>query len=123
LDGSYLHCDKRIADASPLDTIAFNQDKRDMVKTYLGSGEAKAYLEPLNQTEELIDGFQSPLGLEVLATVDWLLVREGCQPTVDSIRSGLRAWPAGADAGQRKLSLFDARMLELSLERLTGKKF
>src|SRR6202171_1440754 len=35
LDGSYLHCEKRVADASVLDTIWFEDAKKDAVATFL----------------------------------------------------------------------------------------
>ncbi|MDZ4861664.1 MAG: macro domain-containing protein [Candidatus Hydrogenedentes bacterium] len=119
LDGSYLHCDKRLADASPFDTIWFEDSKREKLNLYLRS-EAKAYLPALEVTDELIDGFQSPLGLEALATVDWLIEREGVAPTLQGIRSGIRNWPAGAEHAERKEKLFNDRLLELALERVRG---
>jgi O-acetyl-ADP-ribose deacetylase (regulator of RNase III) len=122
LDGSYLHCDKRIADASPLDTIWFDYKKQDYLQTYLKSGEVKPYIEALDQTSRVIDGFESPLGMELLATVDWLLVKESCAPTVDDIKDGLKRWPGGPDAGQRKLKIFNDRMINLALNRLSSQQ-
>jgi O-acetyl-ADP-ribose deacetylase (regulator of RNase III) len=116
LDGSYLHCEKRVSDATPWDTISFDERKTDRVSAYLKS-EGKAYLPALERTSQLIDGFESPLGMELLATVDWLIQQEGCAPTVDAVRDGLRRWPD--NAGQRKQGLFDDRMLGLAIERLT----
>jgi O-acetyl-ADP-ribose deacetylase (regulator of RNase III) len=118
LDGSYLHCDKRLADADPFDTVWFEDSKRDKLEFYLKSAEAKEYMPALQATDELIDGFQSPLGMEALATVDWLLTREDVEPTLTAIRSGIRNWPAGADHALRKQKLFSDRLLQLSLERL-----
>lgn len=118
LDGSYLHCDKRLADADPFDTIWFEEAKAGKVDLYLKSAEARDYLPALEATDTLIDGFQSPLGMEVLATVDWLIVREGVEPTVEGVRAGLRRWPAGESAANRKDSLFDNRLIELALDRL-----
>jgi O-acetyl-ADP-ribose deacetylase (regulator of RNase III) len=118
LDGSYLHCDKRLTDAGRFDTIWFDEAKREKVRVYLKSSEARQYLPALEATDELIDGFQSPLGMEVLATVDWLIVRESAEPTLESIRAGLRKWPAGAPAAERKERLFTDRLLNLALERL-----
>ena len=118
LDGSYLHCDKRLADASPLDVIWFEDSKRDKVAAYLTTAEAKPYRKALEATDYLIDGFQSPLGMELLATVDWLLVHKGVESTVDAVRKGLKTWPGGAEAGARKLRLFDDRLIGLALERL-----
>jgi O-acetyl-ADP-ribose deacetylase (regulator of RNase III) len=116
LDGSYLHSDKRIADAGPLDVVRFADARRDRVAAYLQS-EGKGYLSSLEETAELIDGFETPLGMELLATVDWL-VAHGEEATLTGIKQGLGRWQGGADAGARKLRLFDDRMIELALERL-----
>jgi hypothetical protein len=58
--------------------------------------------------------------MELLATVDWLLDREGCLATVVGIKDGLHRWPAGAQAAMRKVKLFDERLIGLALERLTS---
>lgn len=117
LDGSYLKSDKRIADADPLDVIWFNDRKRDLVNAYLHS-EAKQYLPALELTSRIIDGFESPYGMELLSTVDWLITKEGCQPTVDAVEAGITRWPAGERWAQRKARLFDRRAIGIALERL-----
>lgn len=119
LDGSYLRCDKRISDADKSDTIAFNDQKYDKLKTYLNSGEGKEYGVIIDQTAEVIDGFQSPLGLELLSTIDWLITREKCEASVAGIRGGLENWPAGSDAAQRKLKLFNERLITIALDKLS----
>lgn len=119
LDGSYLHCDKRLADAGPFDIIWFDDTKKDRVAAYLTSPEAKIYKKALESTAAIIDGFQSPLGLELLATVDWLLCHTDAQGTVASMRAALAAWPGGADSGERKRRLFDERLIGLALARLS----
>lgn len=118
LDGSYLHCDKRISDAGPLDAIWFDEGRKDVVQAYLRS-EGKAYAQALEDTAALIDGFESPFGMELLATVDWLLEREGVAPTVPAVRAGLKQWPV-AGAGMRKSRLFDDRSIGIALERLSS---
>lgn len=118
LDGSYLHCDKRISDADPLEVIWFDDERKTLVQTYLKT-EAKVYEAALEYTEKLIDGFESPFGMELLATVDWLLYKEGVQPTVHAVRAGLQRWPAGA--AERKNRLFDDRAIRIALDRLTAK--
>lgn len=118
LDGSYLHCEKRLADAGPTDVIWFEEERRPRIGAYLRSGEGRPYHEALEQTGALIDGFQSPLGMELLATVDWLLSEGGVEPTVPAVKAGLSEWPGGKPAGQRKLALFDDRVIELALKRL-----
>jgi len=119
LDGSYLHCEKRLSDASPFDLIWFEDSKRQHVGDYL-QRDASDFLPALERTAEVIDGFESPLGMELLATVDWLLSEGKRQATVASIREGLSVWPGGKQAAKRKQALFDDRLLNLALERLQG---
>lgn len=119
LDGSYLHCDKRIGDADPQDVIWFDDDRKDFVQAYLKS-DARAYGPALEATAALIDGFESPFGMELLATVDWLLKKEGTAATVPALREGLRHWRGGGDSAARKIRLFDDRALGIALNRLTS---
>ncbi|MBB3196766.1 type II toxin-antitoxin system antitoxin DNA ADP-ribosyl glycohydrolase DarG [Roseateles terrae] len=118
LDGSYLHAEKRISDADPLAVVWFDDGRKDVVQTYLRT-EAKAYSEALEATSAIIDGFESPFGMELLSTVDWLLAREGVEPHLAAVREGLRHWRGGTDAASRKLRLFDDRSLAIALGRLT----
>jgi O-acetyl-ADP-ribose deacetylase (regulator of RNase III) len=119
LDGTYLHCNKRLSDASPTDTIWFDERRRRYVDLFLMQEESKLLNKILDLTTKRIDGFESPLGMELLATVDWLMEREKREPTIESIRSGLREWPAGEAAAERKLRLFDARLIGLAINQLT----
>jgi len=119
LDGSYLHSEKRINDATPEEVVWFDETRRDRLNTYLRRAEAMLYAQALEEVDELIDGFQSPLGMEVLTTLDWLISQEKIEPNVEAIKEGLRHWPNDI-AGQRKLRLFSDRLIALALERLTG---
>ncbi len=119
LDGSYLHCDKRLSDAKPTDVIWFDDQRKERVTLYLNT-EAKAYRQALDQTSRLIDGFESPLGLELLATIDWLVYKQNCEPTLEAIRAGLRSWPGGQSAARRKMRLFNDRLIQLALKRLAS---
>ncbi|WP_350306597.1 type II toxin-antitoxin system antitoxin DNA ADP-ribosyl glycohydrolase DarG [Photorhabdus viridis] len=117
LDGSYLKAEKRIPDSQPLDVIWFNDREKGYVSAYLHS-EAKSWLPALEQVSQLIDGFESPFGMELLATVDWLLARENCQPTLISVKEGLHHWPAGERWANRKLKLFDDDSLQFAIDRI-----
>jgi len=118
LDGSYLHCQKRLSDAGPFDLIWFNDSRRSKVDEYLHSDKARTYLLPLEVTGKLIDGYESPLGMELLATVDWLIHEGRYQAEVSSLRQGLAEWPGGDP--DRKQRLFDDRLLKLALRRLSA---
>ncbi len=118
LDGSYLHCEKRLSDARPMDAIWFDEGRKECVGRYLKEGEGKPYHAAIEQTARLIDGFESPLGMELLATIDWLVSKGGCEPSVKAIHAGLHKWPGGKQAALRKLKLFDERLIELALRQL-----
>ena len=118
LDGSYLHCGKRLGDAGPFDIIWFEDSKRDQVATYLGSGDAKKFLPALEATAELIDGFESPLGMELLATLDWLIHKDGIKADREAIKVALKTWTGGEKSAERKLKLFEDRLIDLALDRL-----
>ena len=119
LDGSYLHCEKRLADAGPADVIWFDESRKGNIQAYLGTGEARQYSPALERVGEIIEGFQSPLGMELLASIDWLLSEGGCEPELDSIKTGLRHWPGGKQAAERKQRLFDDHMIQSAIERLS----
>lgn len=117
LDGSYLKSDKRIPDCNPMDVIWFNETEKLKVSTYLKS-EAKDYLPALEEASQIISGFESPFGLELLSTVDWLVTNQGCERTVDSIKEGISNWPAGQKWAQRKLKLFSDQEIKFALASL-----
>ena len=118
LDGSYLRCDKRLADADPLDLIWFNEAKHDRLQVYLISGEGKEFSHVLEWASTTIDGFESPLGMELLSTVDWMMQHGKIKPTIDGVMEGLQGWPGGEKAGQRKLKIFDRRLVSIAWEKL-----
>jgi O-acetyl-ADP-ribose deacetylase (regulator of RNase III) len=116
MDGSYLRCGKRIVDSTPFDVIWFDDQRKELVQAYLQS-EAKQFLPALEETAVLIDGFESPFGMELLSTVDWLLTKEQVEATVPAVRAGLQRWPL-PDAAQRKTKLFNDEAIGFALERL-----
>ena len=120
MDGSYLHCERRLADAGPKELIWFNDGRRKEIADFLTRPWAAPYQLPLDKTSELIDGFESPLGMELLATVDWLITEAGCAAAVSSLRKGLANWPTSASAARRKQKLFNDKMIEAAVERLSA---
>jgi len=117
LDGSYLTSEKRIPDCQPLDVIWLKHEKEQNIAIYL-KNEAKEYVPILDQASELIDGFESPFGLELLATVDWALHKMESEPTVENVKKHISEWPAGSRWANRKLNLFDDKSIHFALERL-----
>ncbi len=123
LDGSYIRSDKRIADADPLDVIRFDDGRKDLVQGFLQS-EAKDVAPALELISQVIDGFESPFGMELLASIDWLISREGVAPEVTALLNGLANWPAdgAAGAGRRKKDIFNERSVEIALQRLLASR-
>jgi O-acetyl-ADP-ribose deacetylase (regulator of RNase III) len=119
LDGSYLHCEKRLSDAGPTDLIWFEDSKRSTVEAFLQSEDCLPYHDALEETAAVIDGFESPLGMELLATVDWMAAEKHCKLTLAAVKEGLTRWPGGQSAARRKQKLFDDRLLGLAIDRLT----
>jgi hypothetical protein len=119
LDGSYLSCDKRLSDASPADEVRFRRSQEEVVDTYLKT-EAKEVLPTLGRLHDFINGFESPIGLEALATVDWLVKEENVNPELPEIRQGIANWPHGAEAGARKNRIFSDRLLSCAIQRVTA---
>lgn len=118
LDGGYLHCQKRLSDAGPFEPMWIESGKKGEVESYLQSDSARDYLPVLEKTTAIIYGFESPLGMELLATVDWLITKEGYKPNVVEIRKGLLSWSAGEGSAARKAEIFDDRLLTEALIRL-----
>ncbi len=119
LDGSYLHGDKRMGDARPLDQVRFEDSKKDAISAYFTSPEARDYRAALERTADVIDGFESPLGMELLATVDWLLRREMVSPSREKVLAAIASWPGGSGSAERKVRLFEPRLVDLALDRLS----
>ena len=118
LDGSYLGSERRLADARPASEIWFNAEKKDFVEAYMRSP-GKRYLPALAWATDTIRGFESPLGMEVLSTVDWLLQRGGRAATADDVWDGIRHWGRGQ---QRKARIFDDRLVDFALKRLATRR-
>lgn len=118
LDGSYLTCERRVADARPFDPIRFKHDRQDRISVYLTSPEATPYRPALLEASAIIDGFQSPHGLELLATVDWLNRRSGTALEADGMMAAIAAWPGPQGAAERKARVFTRHHVEVAVDHL-----
>ena len=116
VEGVYLCCEQPLRTAALLDDIWFNDVQRPALQTEL-QRVGEPWLVALDDTRQLIDGFESPFGLELLAGVDWLLARTSVATGVDCVRAALKAWPLPG-AGERKARVFDERAIGMALDRL-----
>lgn len=76
------------------------------------------YLEKINQIERLIDGFETPFGMELLSTVHWVAVRECDRPlSQEDIVKKIQQW------SNRKKNLFQLNHINEAFNRLTEEKW
>lgn len=118
LDGSYLHCPKRLADAGPMEPIAVNYNRMDQVREFMTTDKAAHYQPALMATFKLIDGFETPYLMELLATVDWIQSQNKGAMSTSSLLTNFARWPGGKQSAQRKTQLFGAAVVELAHKRL-----
>lgn len=91
---------------------------------------AKAFLaedsgsqERLARVAKLIEGFETPFGMELLATVHWLASREE-MPTPESILAKVKDWePSRPDWGQRKAALMKTPHIKAAIVQLESRSW
>ena len=95
LDGSFLHCRKRLERRKPSEPIMFDYGRKDELEAYLQSEAFEPYKDALEATTRLIDGFESPFGMELLSTVYWLLQIDEINPRSKRSKRDLGIGAAG----------------------------
>ncbi|HEY2647347.1 MAG TPA: macro domain-containing protein [Candidatus Acidoferrales bacterium] len=69
--------------------------------------------EEVTRIRKVIDGFETPYGMELLATVHWVKVHESGVQTVDDAIKAVHGWNA------RKRAIFSAEHISLAWRRLS----
>ena len=115
LEGSYLHGDIRVADARPHDTVSLFSDKSEEVSSFLVHNTTPTEKKRLNTVTQLIEGFESPFGLELLATVHWA-IKQINEPTVipDTVIKFIHNW------NFRKREIMTPSLIQVALERVVN---
>ncbi|GAB6161934.1 macro domain-containing protein [Desulfothermus naphthae] len=70
----------------------------------------------LSKVVNLVEGFESPFGLELLATTHWVIVHENVNPTVESVSKAFSQW------NYRKKKFTD-RQIKLAIDTLRRSNF
>ncbi len=113
LEGQWLAGDVRVADGRPFDPLWLMPGKTDEIEQAI-----QRYCSPeerirLEQVNALIEGFQSPFGLELLATVHWASTQETGQVNdLQSVVAAVHQWNA------RKQQLMNADLIATAYERV-----
>ena len=93
LEGAYLHGDVRVADARPLNTISLFDEKDEEIAIFLDTNTTPAEKRRLATVTQLIEGFESPFGLELLATVHWAIKQiNKPNPSIESVIQFIQGW-------------------------------
>ena len=98
-------------DAKPFEPLELVSAKKDEVKGFIRSAISKAEQDRLNKVSSLIAGFESPYGLELLATVEFL-IQENSSFNSERVLASLKDWSA------RKEAMFPLNHIEVAVKHL-----
>lgn len=73
LEGSYILGNTKMLDAKALDSLYLIKERVLDFESYLESNTNEFEKARLDNVKKLIEGFESPFGLELLSTVDWVV--------------------------------------------------
>lgn len=79
---------------------------------FLAEGSHAALAQRVERVSHLIDGFQSPYGMELLATVHWVATREQHGQNFDRVLSAVHAW------NKRKAKIMQPAHVRTAMDRL-----
>lgn len=110
MNGHYLRGFEQ-KDTKPFEPLELMIDKRPEVERYIESHLSKRELDSIQKVSSLIQGFETPYGLELLASVDFLK-STGTPPNTADIEKKMETW------SNRKKRLFSKDHIEMALKTL-----
>ena len=113
LDGHYLTGMKH-NEAKPFDVLQVNPEKIGQIRDYIEQHCTPEQQQAQQMLHRLINGFESPLGMELLATIDMILAE---QP--ETRFDANRLYKAVADWSDRKAALMKPEYIAVTVNRLT----
>lgn len=111
LNGFYLKGYEQ-KDTGPFEPLELVASKKPIVNDYLKTNVSETEKKRLEKVTSLIDGFESPYGLELLATVDFLMVENKTDDS-QKIKDALGLWSI------RKSEMFSAEHIQLAINKLS----
>lgn len=112
LDGHYLTGMKQ-NEAGPFDVLQINPEKIGQIRDYIQTSCTPEQQQVQTQLHTLIDGFESPLGMELLATVDMILDEQPeTRFDVSLLHQAVASW------NQRKATLMKPEYIAATVDRL-----
>lgn len=111
LEGYYIKGQIRFQDMKPVDPLQLSEDKIPEVSAYLKTNLTVEETERLKRVESLINGFESPYGLELLASVLWTKKITGSSE-IENVVEYIHDW------SDRKRNLMYPEQIEIALQRI-----
>lgn len=111
MDGAFLR-GMDYKEAKPFAELTLIEEKFPEIDAYIAQRLTQQQRQQVSHLAHLIEGFESPLGMELLATVDYLLESKEAQD-LDSLINAVGAW------NPRKKRVLTPDYLSLALSRLT----
>ena len=106
--------EKTILDSKPLDVIYVNKESETEIANYIGTHCTTEETERLKNVGNLMSGYESPFGLELLATVDWIKHKDRpAEVTPEYLKEKIAQW------SDRKNEMFTLDHLEAAARRLS----
>lgn len=99
LENNYILVTKPILDSKPFDTVYFNVQKTNELKNYIETNCSEIEKKQIQIVERIMRGFESPFGLELLATVDWIINENNTPHEIspDFIKEKIKEWSERKD--------------------------
>lgn len=114
LEKGYLILEKSVFDSKPLDLVYLNKETTEEVSRFIKEECVTEEKIRLTKLFDLMSGFESPFGLELLATVDWILHSHNHQKLNEvEIKEKIKQW------SQRKDENFSLEYVRSAQKRLT----
>ncbi len=114
LDGHYLFGMKQKT-AKPFDKLEINQKEIEQIYSFIDDNCTQEQKDRLQKVYDLIEGFESPLGMELLATVDYVIKNELNNGFSEpELIKRIYAW------NERKKALLKANFITVARNRLTS---
>lgn len=111
LNGSYI-IGYSSMDIKPFEEIQLLTQNEDQIEEYLNKPENKFYKTIATKTKDFLKGFYSPYGLELLSTIDFIIVSKNIT-NLEEIMAELEQW------SDRKKSLFkNKNFIQIALNNI-----
>lgn len=113
LEKGYLRSEKSILDSKPLDIVYLNTDSVIEADEFITKNCSDEEKERLIKLFGLMEGFESPFGLELLSSVDWIIFNDKIAETsILDLKEKISNW------SKRKDAIFNIEHLNFAVNRL-----